>query len=218
MASKCAVCGETIGVLEGSATLGPSQELISVKICSNCCWHKEQLLDIRDADIHATYFAKFVDNIQNPVVKDYLIYLVDTPIREAEVIQSKQHIVDTRIIHTELLQKIMITSSHDFEGWRITEYKGFISTEAAIGMGMFKAIAASFSNMTGTESESLGNKLAEAKQTVIDRLKHIAVEVDANAIIGMNLEYTMFGESIVGVIVSGTAVTIEKVEVEGHSL
>ena len=63
-------------------------------------------------------------------------------------------------------------------------------------------------HLTGTESDSLRNKLRQSKQIVMQRLREDAYEAGANAIIGLDLDYTMFGDSIVGVIVSGTAVTI----------
>jgi len=46
----------------------------------------------------------------------------------------------------------------------------------------------------------------------MDRLTKSAFDVGANAIIGINLGYAMFGDSILGVFVSGTAVTIVKDE------
>ena len=52
------------------------------------------------------------------------------------------------------------------------------------------------------------NKLRQSKQIVLQRLREDAYDAGANAIIGLDLDYTMFGDSIVGVIVSGTAVTI----------
>ena len=79
-------------------------------------------------------------------------------------------------------------------------------------MGWIKAIAASLSNEFGLESEGLTNKMAQAKQIVMNKLKRLAVETGGNAILGVNLEYTMFGDSIIGVIVSGTAASIEKIE------
>jgi len=106
------------------------------------------------------------------------------------------------------IDAIWVTSGYNFEGHTITSYRGFISEETAVGMGFFKGFASSVSNVTGTESDSLRKKLLQTKQIVMYRLREDAYEAGANAIIGIDLDYTMFGDSIVGVIVSGTAVTI----------
>ena len=109
---------------------------------------------------------------------------------------------------TDVIRNFTMTSGFNFEGHTITDYLGFISEETAVGMGLFKSLFASVSNISGMESESLRKKLTQSKQIVMYRLCQDALEVGANAIIGIDLDYTMFGDSIVGVIVSGTAVTI----------
>ena len=106
---------------------------------------------------------------------------------------------------------IQVTSGFGFEGYTITDYRGFLSEETGVGLGIFGGIA-SFSSVSGAESESLRTKLRESKQVVMDRLTKSAFDVGANAIIGINLGYAMFGDSILGVFVSGTAVTIVKDE------
>ena len=75
-------------------------------------------------------------------------------------------------------------------------------------MGYFKTLFASISNIRGTESKSLRKKLKSAKDAAMNDIKLQAYELGANAIIGLDLDYTMFGDTIVGVIISGTAVKI----------
>lgn len=75
---------------------------------------------------------------------------------------------------------------------------------------LFKGIAAGFSNFVGAESESLNSKLSQARAVVLGRLRERAVTLGANAIIGVDLDYTMFGDSILGVIGSGTAVVVAR--------
>ena len=64
---------------------------------------------------------------------------------------------------------------------------------------------ANISNIRGTESKSLRKKLKSAKDAAMNDLKLQAYELGVNAIIGLDLDYTMFGDTIVGVIISGTA-------------
>ena len=106
------------------------------------------------------------------------------------------------------IDAIKMTSGFTFDRHTISEYFGFISEETVVGMGFLKGIAASITDLTGSESESLRKKLLSAKQTVMARLRENAFHLGANAIIGLDLDYTMFGGSLLGVIVSGTAVKI----------
>ena len=107
------------------------------------------------------------------------------------------------------LAAIMVTSGFTFEGWRITKYLGFESEEVVLGMGFVRAIGADFDNFLGIESQGLRRKLLDAKEAAFDRLRRDVWTVGGNAIIGVDLDYTMFGTSLVGIIVSGTAVAVE---------
>jgi len=102
------------------------------------------------------------------------------------------------------------TSGYNFEGSRIENYLGFVSAEVVLGMGFFRGIGADFADFFGTESQGLGRKLLEAKTAVFTKLRKDVWALGGNAIIGIDLDYTMFGNSLVGVIASGTAVIIER--------
>ena len=58
----------------------------------------------------------------------------------------------------------MVTSGFNFDGYKIEEYLGYISGEPVIGMGLLKALAADFSNLTGTESAELTKKTGETRE------------------------------------------------------
>lgn len=110
------------------------------------------------------------------------------------------------------LKQILVTSGFDFEGYKIIEYIDIISTEIVLGMGLINGLFADISNITGTQSGSLSRKLKEARMEVLDRLKEEAIGINANAIIGIDIDYTMFGDTMVAVIATGTAVMISKKE------
>lgn len=106
----------------------------------------------------------------------------------------------------------MTTSGFNFDGQRVVAYLGFVSEEVVLGMGVFKGITSDFANFFGSESLGLRDKLGAAKSTAFQRLRQSVAELGANAIIGIDLDDTMFGASLVGVIASGTAVYIEPVD------
>lgn len=66
--------------------------------------------------------------------------------------------------HINELQQIIVTSGFNFDGYKIEEYLGYISGETVIGMGLLNALAADFSNLTGTESAELTKKTGEIRE------------------------------------------------------
>jgi uncharacterized protein YbjQ (UPF0145 family) len=125
-----------------------------------------------------------------------------------------QHIAKAQgsAVATSTITSVILTSSYNIEGYRIVQYKDFISSEAVLGMGMFKAFSASFADMTGTESEALNTKLKEGRDLVKRRIKKAASDLGCNAVIGADIDLTMFSGSLLGVVINGTAVVIEKEE------
>ena len=87
-------------------------------------------------------------------------------------------------------QHLFMTSTDTVEGRPIVCYHGYITAEAAIGLGILKTFAAGLSDIAGTESKSLGGKFAEA-----------------NALVGMRMDIGSVGDFAV-VMAKGTAVTI----------
>lgn len=123
---------------------------------------------------------------------------------EADALESAEEAAMTAAL------AMPVTSGYNFEGSRIENYLGFVSAEVVLGMGFFRGIGADFADFFGTESQGLGRKLLEAKTAVFTKLRKDVWALGGNAIIGIDLDYTMFGNSLVGVIASGTAVIIER--------
>lgn len=108
------------------------------------------------------------------------------------------------------MEEIMITSGYNFEGYKITKYIGFYSGECALGTGFLSSLNAGFADFLGTNSSVYEEKMSKAKYAAISELKKLALEHGANAIIGIDVDYTIFSADIMGVIANGTAVKIEK--------
>jgi len=102
------------------------------------------------------------------------------------------------------------TSGYNFEGSRIENYLGFVSAEVVLGMGFFRGIGADFADFFGTESQGLGPETPGSQDGRVTKLRKDVWALGGNANIGIDLDYTMFGNSLVGVIASGTAVIIER--------
>lgn len=110
------------------------------------------------------------------------------------------------------MSNIMLTSGYNFEGYEITEYLGFVSGQTALGSNFLKGIATGVTEMSDAESEKLTSKLEQANQLAMEKLKKLAEAQGADAIIGVEFNYTQFANYSVGTIASGTAVKLEKKE------
>lgn len=106
---------------------------------------------------------------------------------------------------------MLITSGYNFEGYQITEYFGFCSGECAIGTGFLSSVGASIADILGKNSFMYEEKLNKARDVVLDNLKSDAARFGANAIIAVDIDYTVFSADIIGVTASGTAVKIKKI-------
>lgn len=96
-----------------------------------------------------------------------------------------------------------LTSGFNFENYEITDYLGFCSGEYALNTRFLSDF-----NLLSSYSE----RLQEAQKNALDLLISNAKQMGANAIIGLDIDYTTDDHDIMGVIANGTAVTIESTQ------
>lgn len=106
---------------------------------------------------------------------------------------------------------LLVTSGYFFDGYVVKDYLGICSGETALGTSFLSSFGASFADLFGTDSSLYSGKLEKAKLIAMKRQKQKAIEMGANAIIGLDLDYEVFSADIIGVIANGTAVYIEPV-------
>ena len=105
---------------------------------------------------------------------------------------------------------MIITTGVSVEGYEIIKYLGIISGECALGTGFLSSLGAGVADFLGRNSTKYSNKLIEAKDHALRQLENNASRLGANAIIGVDLDYTTFTSDIMGVIATGTAVMIQE--------
>lgn len=205
MAIICSLCGKKQSGWIEDYSLAP--HLQEYRICASC--HTKLSMLSQNTPESSEEKSFFLDLLKQNDYPEEISSLLNELIKSDSVITAEDISLRLQNERLQEIESIQLTSGFNFENHNIVFYHGFISAETALGMGFFKSIAASITNVVGTESESLKANLKAAKDSVIYELKKQAYEKNANAIIGMSIDYTMFADSIVGVIVSGTAVTIE---------
>lgn len=205
MAIKCGVCGKSQTGWIANYPLANYENLVNVRICVECYNNISAISNTNAQERVVKYLNQMLDTNKDmtAATKDYVTALTMHPSNVDEYLKG------TRSKEKERLKSIKLTSGYNYEGYNIVEYLDFLVVETAFGLGLFKGIAADLANLTGSESNAIKTKLSEAKESIMTEIRYKAANIGANAIIGVDFEYTMFGSSIVAVIISGTAVKIE---------
>jgi uncharacterized protein YbjQ (UPF0145 family) len=100
------------------------------------------------------------------------------------------------------------TTGPSIEGRPIERYLGVVSAQAIMGTHIGKDITAGFRNIVGGRSKSYEKEIAQAVSEVIDELNGKAVELGANAVVSIDIDYESVGGQMLMVAASGTAVKL----------
>ena len=103
---------------------------------------------------------------------------------------------------------MIVTTTSSVDGYHVRKYLGVESVEYVIGTGIFSEITTDFQDFFGRRSSAFEQKLQTAKKNAMDGLKMIAAKQGANAIIGLDLDYSEFSGNRVVLIVNGTLVRL----------
>ncbi len=106
------------------------------------------------------------------------------------------------------ISKIIITTTNNIDGYVVSQYVDIESVEIVIGTGMFSEFGGEIADFFGARSTAFEQKLQKAKILAFKRLKYLAYEKGANAVIGVDLDYTEFTGNRIGLIANGTLVKV----------
>jgi uncharacterized protein YbjQ (UPF0145 family) len=105
---------------------------------------------------------------------------------------------------------VIVTTTPSVEGRRITDYKGIVTGEAIMGANIFKDLFAGIRDIVGGRSATYERELRRAREMAMAEVQQAAVEIGANAVVGIDIDYETVGTnaSMLMVTVSGTAVVV----------
>jgi uncharacterized protein YbjQ (UPF0145 family) len=110
----------------------------------------------------------------------------------------------------EAIVDVVVTTSNDVEGYRITRYlgivRGVIVRSASIGQGFVGALK----SIGGGNIEEWAQVCEEARHEAYTRMMAHARELGAHGVIGMRYDATEFMQGATEVLAYGTAVLIEQ--------
>ncbi|MDU8911024.1 heavy metal-binding domain-containing protein [Aestuariicoccus sp. MJ-SS9] len=104
---------------------------------------------------------------------------------------------------------MILTTTNSIEGKRITDYRGIVVGEAIMGANVFRDLFASITDIVGGRSGAYESKLQDARDTAMRELEARAAALGANAVVGVDLDYEVVGDSMLMVSASGTAVVAQ---------
>ena len=106
---------------------------------------------------------------------------------------------------------VIVTTTPNIEGRKITAYRGIVTGEAVMGANIFKDLFAGIRDIVGGRSASYERELRRARELAMEEIKTAAAEMGANAVVGIDIDYETVGAngSMLMVTVSGTAVVLQ---------
>ena len=105
---------------------------------------------------------------------------------------------------------MILSTTNNIDGNPVKNYIGIVTGETIIGANIFKDFFASIRDVVGGRSGSYEKVLREAKDTALKEMKENASKLNADAIIGIDLDYETVGKGggMLIVTASGTAVKL----------
>ena len=106
---------------------------------------------------------------------------------------------------------MIVTTTPNVEGRRITEYCGVVAGEVIMGANIFRDFMAGIRDVIGGRSSEYEDQLIKAREAAIREMCDRAARLGANAVVGVDIDYEVLGErnSMLMVSTSGTAVKLE---------
>ncbi len=108
--------------------------------------------------------------------------------------------------------EVLLTTTSTIQDEKVEKYLGIISAQLVAGTGLFSEFMAGFSDIVGGRSRTFQKQLEALNTEVLEMLKVKAVSINANAVLGVRIDYDeISGKNLQMFMVtaSGTAVKME---------
>ncbi len=105
---------------------------------------------------------------------------------------------------------VIVTTTPSIEGRPVQQYCGIVTGEVIVGANLFRDLFANIRDIVGGRSGSYERILRDARTQAIEEIQAEAAQAGANAVIGVDLDYEVIGDtgSMLMVSASGTAVKV----------
>ncbi len=105
---------------------------------------------------------------------------------------------------------MILSTTPNLEGRKITEYHGVVTGEAILGANVVKDFFAGIRDIVGGRSAAYEKELRKARQIALREMEAEASHLGADAVVGIDLDYESIGPNggMLMVTASGTAVRV----------
>lgn len=213
--AKCCICGSKIGRLDLDIPL--TEKYHEFKLCTKCCGMKAKcsssnldeqtkgLQFLKSKILEGLYDISATEAIQE-IIDDYEN---EKRRKQEELAKMEREANKAASEYREKMESFLITTTNNFEGYRIKKYIGVLSGEVVLGTGLFSDFDAALSDFFGANASAYTSKLMKAREEAISRLKLECINRNANAVIGVDIDIMTLGSNMIVVSANGTAVIIE---------
>ena len=106
---------------------------------------------------------------------------------------------------------MIMTTTPNIEGKKISKYFGVVTGEAIMGANLFRDLFAGIRDIVGGRSGAYEKELRKAREIALQEIEAAAMNLGANAVVGIDIDYEILGEKsgMLMVSVSGTAVRVD---------
>lgn len=115
---------------------------------------------------------------------------------------------------SRLQDAVIVTTGPTVQGYHITKYLGIDGVEFVIGTGLLSEFVTDFADLFGARSKMFESKLRTGRLQAVEVLKQLAVQKMANAVIGIDFDYSEFSSNRTAIIASGTFVQVQRVDID----
>ncbi len=107
---------------------------------------------------------------------------------------------------------MQLTTTPTLEGYAIDAYCGVVTGETILGANIFRDLLAGLRDIVGGRAGAYEHELRRAREIAMQEMEQQALELGANAIVGIDIDYETVGKngSMLMVSVSGTAVRVSR--------
>ena len=107
---------------------------------------------------------------------------------------------------------MIITSANTLENKTIIDYKGLVTGESLIGANIYKDLFSGVRDVVGGRTSRYEEEIQKARDIALKSMEEKAIQLDANAIIGLKISYDNLGGTMGNTILItayGTAIYYE---------
>jgi len=103
---------------------------------------------------------------------------------------------------------MIVTTTPIVEGRSVAQYLGVVAAQSVLGVNVFKDVSAGMRNIFGGRAQSYENELASGVSDSLAELEQQAAGLQADAVIGVDIDYEAVGQNMLMISASGTAVKL----------